>query len=347
MLIWQKHIFKKLCLTFTLFLFFLLTIYICLDLSAHGVRFLSKLSFRELSHFYLFSFSSLLDLFFTLTFLLATMKILHDLNVHREILALQMAGLSKKRLLSPFFYFAAVLSLICYANMQWVYPHSQTAVQSFKNTYKSKKKRVEKVRIHTVPLEDESELIYQSYDPVKKELFDVFWVRSFNDLWHMQTLNTIDLTATFANHLTRKQKMLEKIESFPIKIFTEIPWKEEALLHRIIPFENRSISSLFLEAFAEASDRRIVLTHLYYKLLAPLICFLVVFGIGPVSLKFSRSSPFFLIAAASIFLFITLKIILDGMLILGENQVLPALLAIWSPLLIAFGCYFPAFKRME
>ncbi len=345
MLIWQKHIFKKLYLTFAFFLICLFVIYVVLDLSAHGVRFLSKSNFREISLFYLFSFSSLLDLFFTLTFLLATMRVLHDLNAHREILALQIAGLSKKRLLSPFFYFAAILSVICYGNIEWVHPHSGAAVQSFKSIYKPKN-HLEKVRIHTVALEDQSELIYQSYDPIKKELFDVFWVRSFNDIWHMQTLSVVDLKGTFVNHLTRGQKKLEKSQSFPTKIFTEIPWKKEALLHKIIPFENRSISSLFLEAFANTSERRVVFTHLYYKLLIPLTTFLVIFGIGPASLTFSRTSPFFLTAAASIFFFLALKIVLDGMLILGENQVLPAFLAIWSPILITFSGSFYLFKRM-
>src|SRR5690606_13695515 len=155
MKIWQKYIFLKLLKTFCFFLLCLFFIYVIIDLSAHGVRFFSKTSFSEIALYYLNSFSTLLDLFLTLTFLLSSLKVLFDLTMHREIVALQMAGLSKKRLLFPFFLFASLIALTSYMNLQWIAPFAGEYSSDFKTAYKSKKKS-EKIKIYTVSFEDES-----------------------------------------------------------------------------------------------------------------------------------------------------------------------------------------------
>ncbi len=348
MKIWQKYLFKRLTKTFSFFLVCLLAIYIVIDLSAHGVRFLSKSSFSEITLFYLHSFASLLDLFFTLTFLLAVMRILIKLNTGRELVALQMAGISKKRLLSPFFVFAGFLSLLCYLNSQWFSPDAQELASTFKSSHKTKKNKVQKTPLFTVSLEDESELIYQSFEKEKKELFDVFWVRTEQDIWHMKTLKTDTLDGYYVNHLTRNGlKQFEKGESFLIKNFSELPWNEEIVLHRFVPYESRSISTLLLQACSYPADARIVFSHLYYKLIVPLMPFLVLFALGPIAMRYSRNQPIFLVAAYSIFTLIALKVILDGMLILGENQVLPSYVAILSPMAVVLLLSLPSFVRMR
>lgn len=348
MKIWQKHLFGKLIKTFFFFLICLLGIYVVVDLSAHGVRFLAKSSFAEITFFYLNTFSTLLDLFLTLTFLLATMRVLFDLNAHREIVALQMAGISKFKLLSPFFVFASCLSLICYLNTQWFIPEAQEFTGTFKTAHKSKRNKVKETRIFTVSLKDESELIYHRFDKTNRELFDVFWVRTPNDIWHMKTLKIDTLQGQFVNHLTRNlSRQLEKTESYPARDFSDLAWDEDAVLHRFIPYENRSITTLFTQALTSPAETRIVFSHLYYKLLVPLLPFLVLFGVAPVSLRYSRSRPFFLITAYSIFGFIALRVILDGMLILGENQVLPSYVAILGPILLVLSFSLPSFAKMR
>lgn len=347
MLIWQKHILKKISFTFLFFLLCLFGVYVLVDLSAHGVRFFSKTGIKDLSIYYLLSFSVLFDLFLTLSFLLSTMRVLYDLNAHREVLALQMASISKKKLLTPFFVFAGVLSLICYANTQWIFPIAQDQVNSFKQAYKSKKPKVEVPGIYTVSLEDESEIVYQRYNPKNKELFDVFWIRSPADLWHMKSLNIDSLEAKSVDHFIRKDRMLEKLESFEEKHFREIVWNRDAVLDRFVPFEYRPITTLILQAFTDPSEKKVVFTHLYYKLLVPLMPFVVLFAVSPYSLRFSRNMPFFLYVAYAIFGFVALKIVLDGMLILGENLVVPAFLAIWGPLILSLLFCVPNFVRMR
>lgn len=349
MKIWQRHLLEKLVKTFFFFLFCLICIYVVIDLSAHGVRFLSKSSFSEIALFYLNTFATLLDLFFTLTFLLASMRVLFSLNHHRELVALQMAGLSKKRLLLPFFIFAGALSFISYLNEQFFYSSAQEVASNFKTAHKSKQKiKPAQEKLFTLPLEDESELIYRKFNKDKKELVDVFWVRGPADIWHMKTLHIDSLRGDYVNHLTRgTSNLMEKQESFERKIFSEIPWNDEAILNRFISYESRSISTLAMQALSSPADGRIICSHLYYKLIAPLMPFLALFAIGPLALNYTRKRQTFLITTTFIFAFIALKIIMDGMLILGENQVLPAFVAIFSPFICILIYTIPRFIRLK
>lgn len=346
--IWQKHILKKLTTTFLFVLITLFAVYILVDLSAHGVRFLSKSNLNDVFIYYCYSISTLLDLFVTLGFLLSMLRVLHDLNSNREILALQMTGLSKRKILIPFFVFAGSLSLVCYANIQWLCPLSQDNVSTFKHAHKTKIHKSSENRLFTVSLDDESELIYQHFDRSKKELFGVFWVRSPSDIWHMKTLNISSLKGTFVNHLVRINRKLENEMSAPVMEFTDLPWNDGAILNKVVSFQCRPISTLFEQAFfTDSAEKRIIFSHLYYKLIVPLIPFLVLFSVSPSILSYSRNSPYFLVVAYSIFGFVSLKVILDGMLILGENQVIPSYVAILGPIILVLACSLPKFARMQ
>ncbi len=336
MKIWQKHLLSQLIKTFLFFLFCIFAIYVIVDLSMHGIRFLSQSDFAEVALYYLHMFATLLETFLSLAFLLAVMRVLFDLNIHREIVALQMAGLSKKKLLTPFFFSAGFLSILFYINSQWIAPDAQDITDEFKDLHKRKrKKNTEQTRVYSVSLEDESELVYLSFEKGKKELFDVFWIRTPNDIWHMKTLKVDSLKGSYVDHLTRNSaKQFEKTESYLTRDFPELPWDKDVVLHRFVPFENRPISTLLFQAYTDPADRGSVFSHLYYKLLMPLTPLLILLTMGPISMRYSRNLPFFLIAVCSLFGFVAFKVILDGMLILGENRVLPAALAIFTPFLL-------------
>lgn len=346
MKIWQRHLTAHLIKTFLFFFLCIFFIYVTVDLSVHGVKFFAKSTFVEVAQYYLRTLATFFELFLSLAFLLAALRVLFDLNSHREMLALQMAGLSKKQLLTPFFLFATLLSSACYINTQWFAPGAQDTTLAFKGAHKEKK--VKKIFLYSVSLEDNSELVYQSFNEEKKELFDVFWIRTPKDIWHMKYLETTPVKGHFVHHLVQNDlRQIEKTESFLTKDFPEIAWDKEAFLHKYVPFESRSISTLLLQARNTGAERPSIFSHLYYKLLTPLTPLLILFAIGPICMRFARNRPFFLIAACAIFSFIALKVILDGMLILGENQVLPALVAIWSPLLLALCISTPSFIKMR
>ncbi|MBX7066133.1 MAG: LptF/LptG family permease [Parachlamydiales bacterium] len=347
MKIWQKHIFSKLLKTFFFFLICLFVIFVIVDLSAHGIRFFSKVGYAEIFLYYLNTFSANLELFLSLVFLLSALRVLFELTSHRESVALQMAGISKKKLLAPFFFFASILAVLCVINCQWFAPHAGDFSDGFKTAYKAKKKPHEK-KLYTVSLDDETEIVYHRFDKEKKELIDVFWVRSPIDIWHMKSLQLDGLEGRFVDHLTRNSsRLFEKTESFQTRCFKELPWNDETILNKFIPYDRRPLSTLFMQAFSRPADERIIFSHLYYKLLEPLLPFIILIGISPIVLRYTRSRPAFLITAIAIFAFLGFKSVIDGMLILGENQVLPSYIAIFSPVVILLSATMPSFARLR
>ena len=351
MKLWQKYLFLKLL---KLFLFIILTLffmYLLVDLSIHGVKIFSSAtsSWIEVLLYYLRIFAMHLELFFSLSFLLASLKVLIDLSTHQELVALQMAALSRKKLLVPFFTLAALLSLGCYINSQFLSLEAQDAAYAFKTTHVKTKKKEKRENVHSIALEDDTELVYQSFDAEAKELFDVFWVKSAKDVWYMKYLSvTPPLKGRFVDHLIRTPSgQFEKQESFLTHPFPEIPWDPDARLEKFIPFEHRALSTLIAQALSLSAEKQSVLSHLHYKIVMPLLPLLILISIAPIVMRFSRMHPTFLIVSCSLFAFIGFITLMDAMLILGENQVLPSHFAIWGPFLLfsSFSLHF--FSRMR
>jgi lipopolysaccharide export system permease protein len=334
MKIWQKYLLRNLILTFSFFLSCLFAIYILIDLSIHGVRFLtrgSETSGLDLFFYYLRHFAVHLDLFLPLGFLLSLYKVLFQLGGHLELVALQMAGISRKRLLFPFFLFACLLSLFGLVNHEYFAGAAMAATEEFKAMHSKSKKKKQLDRIQTLLLDDESELVYQRWDADKKELFDVFWIRSDKDLWHMKTLSFANLPPTgyFADHFIRENKLLQKQESFEEIHFKNLPLSRDIAPKPFVPFENRPISTLFVEASLSSSEAASTQAHLHHKLSMPTLPLLILLAASPFALMFSRQRPTFLIISLSLFGFIACLTLFDSFLILGENKVIPPALAMW------------------
>ena len=349
MSIWFRYLFRHLILSFLFFFCCILALYTAIDLSINGIRFLSKdaTSIIGILINYLRHFSKLFDLFSSFSFLLATLKVLIDLNTHRELSALQIAGISAKRLLMPFFLLAALLTIASYGNSQWISPNAQQTIQG---TQSKKRKSKTEGRIFSVDLEDGSELIYQMYCPEKEELFDVFWIRSPTDLWHIKYLkvHSKPVQGRFAEHFTRNHHgIFEKTESFEHSIFPDLQCNSSASLQKFIPFEERPLLLLLQQAMAKGAEKQKSGAHLQYKLALPLIPFLMLFSIAPFAFRFSRGTFAFLFASCCFFAYVGLRTLLDALLILAENQVFSPFLAIWGPLAICFTVSLYFFSRLR
>ena len=337
MKIWHRYLFGHLSKTFVFFLLCIFFIYTVVDLSIHGVRFFSSgaIHSAEMAAYYVQNFANHLGFFFPLTLLLASLKVLLDLNTHGELTALQMAGLSQRRLLFPFFAFAALLTFASYAHQEWLSPHAQESTDAFQRTHTKRKKKEKKPHVSSAELQDKTKLIYQDFQA--NELFDVFWVKTSKDIWHIKYLKMDPSPlGRFVDHFQRNREgKLEKTESFSRHAFPTLILDKNVHLQTFVPFENRSLSTLFQQALRE-TERPGVLSHLHYKLASPLLSFLILIIIAPFAMRFNRALPAFLIGSSSLIAFIAFTTLLEGMLILGENQVLPSYIAIWSPILAVF-----------
>lgn len=346
MKIWQRFLFQKLSQTILFFVSSLFILYILIDLSLHGLKFFSKTTFLQIILYYFNSFFQFLDLFLSLSFLFAILKVLLDLNIHKELLALQMAGISKKKILLPCFICASCLSLSSLVNHEWIKPKMSEEVRSFKMKTKSKENK-KKPSLYSVPLQNGDSLVFASFDEKKNLFFDLFWVISAKEFWHMKELDIDSKKAKFATHFEKDpSQKLNKTESFTEKTFQNLRFEKDAFFSSLIPYENRPISKLFLSALKKTKEKSSLFTYFFYQCMSSFFPFLLLFLLAPFLFKETRNLSHFVIASASICAFLALKTILDGMLILGENQVFAPYIAIFLPFLLLASFRSNAFLKL-
>jgi lipopolysaccharide export LptBFGC system permease protein LptF len=330
MKIWQRLLFGRLLSVFLFILSSLFVIFLFIDLSVHNLKFRQGgYGIQDISLYYVHSFSSLIDLFVPFAFLLACLKVLSDLTANLEILSLQMARLSLKKILMPFFLVAALLSALSLSNHEWIAPKSIVFLKKFKLSHAAKQQELRGKKILNTWLEDGSVLVYHSLDLKKMEAKDLFWIRTSNDIWHMKTLffaNTPPV-ADFADHFTLSAGgVLSKSESFEQKIFPEIRLTKGLTPTIVSPPESKALSTLF----NERGNSAIIRTYLHHKLAMPLLPFLVLFAVAPLTLVHTRNRRLFLTVCLSILVFIIVMIFCDTLLLLSANELIEPWIAMWT-----------------
>lgn len=343
MKIWQWYFLKELFKVFFFFLFAFFFLYAVLDYSMHMDDFFKNkhLQIGELLRYYLHHFLKRADFLLPLAALVASIKVLTQLNSSRQWMALQVAGLRTRTLLKPFFLLALLTALFNYANFQYLLPKALSSIETFdaehfKHSHRAKQKEL----IQILYLHDNSKLLYQSYDAEKDALFDVLWIRSPSDIWRMKYLNAnpADPKAQYVDHLAvSNQGFLEKVESFDARSFPDLKWHPRMKGRVLIPFENYSLKQL--ASLLVHNDKTTpfeipkIQSHLYFKIAIPLLSFLVVLGVSPYCIVFSRNQNPFYLYAVGLFGLFAIYTILDTSVILGEHAVLSPLIALFGPLL--------------
>lgn len=340
MKIWIRYLLIRLFSTAIFILICLFGIYLVIDLSIHSVRFFAdgQAKTAAILLYYIHSYSVHLDLFFALSFLLSSLKVLFDLTHHLELVALQMAGLSKQRLTLPIFILAGVMSLTSYANAEWLSPQALDSIDTFRSEHAKRKKQAQREHVHALTLDDGTEVIYQRFDSHEKNLFDTYWIKSPDEIWHMKILDLqqTPIVGRFVDHFLRNESgQIVIADSLRTRDFPEIPLNTADALQKFIPFENRPIATLFIQSFSHSADLEMIRSHLHYKIILPLLPVLIALALPPFILRFSRQIHTFLIAACSIFALVTAMTILDGLLILAENRVFNPFFAFWIPFFLS------------
>jgi len=261
------------------------------------------------------------------------------MNFQNELISLQMSGISPLKLSYPIFFIAIILSFISYFNLEVLSPTSSKYIEDFKNLHTRSKKHKKLTKpIHSILLKDNTKLIYQKYDRKNKKLYDVFFIKSIDDIWHIKYLNikTDPKKGFFVDHFIRENGKLKKKESFDSYDF---------LLNKIKSssfdlIENRANSTLFLgwinKNFTTSKEKAEMAANLNYILAIPFFPFLIALSILPICIKFSKKNLFFIITAISLFCYIGFYSFMDSMLILSENRVGSPFFLIWLPIFFSF-----------
>lgn len=355
--IWQKYIFKELikCFVFFLFCFFLL--YSLIDFSTNAQDFIKngQFYFTKALIYYGHQFFKRLELLLPLALLISTIKVLSSLNANRELLALQACGVRIKKILIPFWVLATLCTVTGYINEEVLTPRSASYLAEVKQARaQNPLKKLKQKQFTILYLADSSKLVYQKFDKEKNVFFDVYWIRSFNDIWRIKYLSADPqkTLAQYVDHITRNEEgFLEKKESYEQCLLPALKWKTSELKKKQSSIKHQKISnliSLFLKKDQESFHAQgELLTYFSYKLLMPLLPFLILLGILPRCIGYSRNPPLFLLYGISIFCFIVFCTLVDSMIIIGENQIIHPFIAIGAPFLLVFLGSFWSFRSIK
>jgi lipopolysaccharide export system permease protein len=264
-------------------------------------------------------------------------------------------GIKLKTLMRPFLLIALFFVFLLYLNEQFVLPTALKKLRHIENVTKHKKKRLlPEVTVKHIILEDGSLLLYQSYDSVKEEFFDVYWIESIDSIYRIKYLASNEKVPVghFVDHLIRqKNGELLQQSAYQQYDFKQLQFNQNILQSAILDPDTLSITELFSQQFNpfnELSEKESkIATAFYWKLLMPWLCLLAILAPAPACVHFSRQMPVFFIYICSLFGLIAFYMLMDATQVVARRQVLAPIWAIGLPFFIVFSFYGFRFIRMK
>jgi len=354
--LWERYIFWNLIKGFFFFLFSFFLLYSLIDFSTHAQSFFSKgfLDFPKFATYYGYQLVKRLELLLPLSLLISVIRVLTTLNAHKELVALQACGIPLRKIMRPFFLLATFCCILGYCNEEIFLPKSATTLTNSKYSYtQNPLKKLKKKQFTLLSLADSSKLIYQTFDSTTNRFFDVYWVRSFDDLWHMKYLSADphNPIGEYMDHIVRnKEGFFEKAESIERGRLPSLVWSTKELHKKQSSVRYQKVSQLASLMWNSSNNslyfRGEVATYLFRKITMPFLSFLVLIGLFPFCITYSRTPPTFLIYGISLFCFVVFFTLLNAMVIIGANHVLPPYVAIFLPFVVLFSLTYKRFHAL-
>lgn len=343
--IWERYFLKELLKTFFLFLICFYALYALIDYANHGRSFQQA---KGLAHMYAFclyyacEFSARAEVLIPFAILLGTIRTLCKLNHNNELVAMLASGVTALRILRPFLFFGIFFTVIMYLNTEYVLPIAADQQKIMEDTrVRSKNRKSTLLPVEHMILEDGSTLLFQSYDVERDRLFDVYWVRSIDEVYKIKYLfpHASPPIGHYVDYLNRNaEDELVVSRSEETISLPELKFDVKRLIDSLASPESLSLSKLWEQLperdEAQSEKKARVLSTFHRKLVLPWLCLLAVVASAPFCMRFSRQFPTFLVYAGSLFGLIALYIVLDAVHVLGRRQVVDPLYALWTPFVL-------------
>lgn len=352
--IWERYFLLQIVKVFSLFLLCFYGLYVLIDYSNHAHSFQNyKFTFLNIVNFYAHEFVLHADALIPFAILIACIKTLSSANVHNELVALMMSGITLKRILLPFVAFGLFFTFLIYINTEVLQPnalkHRKTLDQT-RSLAKQKKKNY--TAVQNLTLEDGSSLVFQKFDETAQQFYDAYWIRNIDDIYRIHYLSPY-LTIPEGQEVEHLQRTplgaLAISETFSYKEFPEMTFNKNKLLEVAAPASGQTLSSLKERLPSKNKilneKEAILVTTFYYKLAIPWLCLLAVLIPVPMCTRFSRQQPLFFTYAIGLFALFSFYLVLDAATVLAEQQVLSPAIAIWVPFALFFGFFGIRFVR--
>jgi len=356
--IWEKYFFKEIFKVFFLFLAVFYGLYTLIDYTSHvssaGHQH-SHLHFGEFFLHYFCEFVVRAEILVPFALLIASVKVLCQLNQNNELIALLAAGYSKRRLLAPFISLGFLITALLFLNSEFLLPKATKRLLRLDEKY-SREKSVNKVQstVHQLTLEDGTTLLFMHWNPALEQFEEALWIRSIDEVWRMPRLKprTAVPQGEFIDILKRSPKgLLTVAASFETKEIPEMLFNKKRLIETITPPDELALSELVQklpqESRVKSEKEARILTAFYRKLALPFLPLLAVIGVAPFCMQFSRRLAVFFIYAGSIFGLVAIYIVINAAAVLGERQVLEPFTAIFAPFTFFAALFIFRFFRMK
>jgi lipopolysaccharide export LptBFGC system permease protein LptF len=340
----QRHLFKRQLLSFCMLLALVVGTYILLDFSmkANDITDSSVQDLIFLAKYYGSEIAKRAYLLVPLCYLLTLLLQFIKLSKSKELVALLSAGISYKKILKPFFVFSFLLSALLFINREYIIPPTRTFLEDFRNDHvrAAKKAKNADEQIFALVLKDDSKLIYQSYDAIKKQYFDLYWIISPSRILRIKYLDVEEngFKARFIDELNRNQLgAFQKKHSFNELLLSK-EWLKGAHFDKNLPIQTQKIRKLI----ASQDDQDLVysrdekLTELFLILLSSFSPIWLLMLHAPFLSKYSRTIPVLVIIGGNLLSFFCITTIFDGFGVMTQKSIASPWLLIFIPALIGF-----------
>lgn len=331
----HRYYLKEVVKVFTSVLCGLFGLYILIDYTSRtsGLR----LGFTELSQYYFLTFVYRMDILLPFALLVAGIKTLCQSNLRQELVAMRASGISTPYLLRPFFWIALAAMAAIYLNTQFLVPQAAQWINTTEDHYSLNNKRGD-MAVHHVTLDDDSRLLYLSYDRSKNIFVNVFWIRSLDDIYRIKTLkpDTSPPIAYQVDHLTRiADGSLVPTAFYDTMTIDEIRLTPEEIAENVILPSERSLTQLWQRLSISEDNVTYTAAQIqaafYKKMAMPWLCLIALLAPAPLCVVYRRPLRVFFIFAGSIFSLFTLSVMLSMGFTLTQSQLLSPWYALILP----------------
>lgn len=346
--IWERYFLKEIIRTTCMILLAFFLLYIMIDYSNRSAHWsLSNVSIAGLTSYYILIFFKNIEILLPFALLLASIKTLCALNVNHELIALLASGIPMRRLLRPFILVGLLCTGLMYLHFEAVVPRTLYRIQQFEEqTLKITRKSKSLDPIQNCTLPDGSVVLYQSCDPTQGSLFDVYWIRSFDEVMRIKYLYPYkkEPVGQFVDQFSRNQDgVLVKTHSFDSKVLSEMVFDEELLLTTLRSHDELSLSQLWDRISVQNTAMS---TWFWKRMLIPWLCLLAIIAPASYCLTFTRQLRVLYIYIVALIGLISLQLMLNAGTIMAQASVLPPLIALGLPFLLCYGYFGWKFARL-
>lgn len=320
--IYDRYILKKLIRNFFIYFFVLFAFFIIFDLSLKRSALPDNLLI-----YYASGLSVRGEFFISISFLFSIIHTILDCSRHFELVSLQMAGHSLLKITKMVFLLAALMTIVNVANFELFYPTARSIFE---------RSPLRVSNIGRLILSDQTELFYNETLSSTATLKDLFWIKSDDEIWHIQSLNKF--FPYKGTGIDRFHIREGKIESFSTSHEGVIDLTDAKLLSISYSYQHLSLRDLYFlleQKNSISEDTNEIRICLYYNILMSLLPLLIAIWTLPFITGYYKAFPSLRIYAISFFVFIFFYLILKVGVVFARNELLsPTTLMIEFPLIL-------------